>query len=179
MITLLRILHPDSLRWLGMRLTDLRRSALAAALAVLIILPVTFWALIFFQWLYLTFDLHTENTHPMLKLLRDFPNTLPAVIVSACVVAPLFEELIFRGCIQSAAGAMLEKHEVAGRWIAIAISSALFELVHGEPWMMPPLFVLSMGLGYAYERTGNLWVPIVTHAVFNAVSIVVFLISMR
>ena len=28
----------------------------------------------------------------------------------------------------------------------------------GPPlWMFPPIFLLAVGLGYAYERTGNLW----------------------
>jgi membrane protease YdiL (CAAX protease family) len=61
------------------------------------------------------------------------------------------------------------------RWAAVLITAVLFAAVHGEPAFMPPLFVLAVGLGYAYERTGNLWVPIFTHALFNSLQIVVFL----
>ena len=43
--------------------------------------------------------------------------------------------------------------------------------------MMPPLFVLAVCFGYVYERTGKLWVPIVMHALFNAVSITIALFT--
>ena len=43
------------------------------------------------------------------------------------------------------------------------------------PWMAPLIFVLSLCLGYAYERTGNLWVSIIIHAAFNTTSTVIFL----
>ena len=40
---------------------------------------------------------------------------------------------------------------------------------------MPPIFILSMCLGYAYERTKNLWTSIIVHASFNAASVAMFL----
>jgi hypothetical protein len=61
--------------------------------------------------------------------------------------------------------------ESRARWAGIIIASALFALAHGVFWMMPPLFLLAICLGYTYERTGNLWASIVMHASFNAVSI--------
>jgi membrane protease YdiL (CAAX protease family) len=61
------------------------------------------------------------------------------------------------------------------RWAAIIFTSLLFAMVHeagsGSRWMLPPLFLLSLCLGYAYERTGNLRVPIIMHAAFNALSV--------
>ncbi len=44
----------------------------------------------------------------------------------------------------------------------------------GVPWQaLPTLFVLSLALGYVYERTGWLWAPILVHALFNATNIAV------
>jgi membrane protease YdiL (CAAX protease family) len=60
------------------------------------------------------------------------------------------------------------------RWIAIFITSLIFAGVH-PMWMAPMIFILSLCLGYAYERTGNLWVNIVMHAIFNLSSTVIFL----
>ena len=40
---------------------------------------------------------------------------------------------------------------------------------------MPPLFVLAVGLGYVYERSGNLWMTVVAHALFNATQMALFL----
>jgi len=62
------------------------------------------------------------------------------------------------------------------RWVAILITSLAFAAVHGQLWLMPPIFFLSLCLGYAYERTGNLWVPMIVHACFNASSTVLFLL---
>ena len=60
------------------------------------------------------------------------------------------------------------------RWAAVVVTSALFALVHAA-WSAPPIFILSVGLGYAYERTGNLWVPITMHLLFNAIQTLFFL----
>ena len=59
-------------------------------------------------------------------------------------------------------------------WLAVAITSVLFAIVH-PLWTAPIIFFLSLVLGYVYERTGNLWVPIGLHAVFNATSTVHYL----
>ena len=54
-------------------------------------------------------------------------------------------------------------------WLAVIVTSALFALLH-PLWSSPIIFLLALGLGYAYERTGNLWVSIGMHAAFNSVS---------
>lgn len=59
-------------------------------------------------------------------------------------------------------------------WVAIVITSILFALVH-PLWTAPLIFALSLCLGYAYERTNNLWVSITMHALFNGVSTALFL----
>ncbi|WP_435017265.1 CPBP family intramembrane glutamic endopeptidase [Tundrisphaera sp. TA3] len=49
--------------------------------------------------------------------------------------------------------------------------SAVFALLHGPQWPAPvPLFVLSMGLGFLYQRTGSLVGPIALHMTFNGIS---------
>ncbi len=65
---------------------------------------------------------------------------------------------------------------ITQRWIAIITTSCLFAGVH-EMWTWPAIFVLSVCLGYAYERTGNLWVPIAIHLAFNSVSTALFLLQ--
>jgi len=85
-----------------------------------------------------------------------------ATVFSAVVMAPLSEELFFRGLLQS----MLRRY-TRNPWMAILITSAFFAVVH-RPWQdMPALFVLAVVLGYNYERCGRLYVPMLIHAVFN------------
>jgi hypothetical protein len=60
------------------------------------------------------------------------------------------------------------------RWAAVIATSLMFGFVH-EWWSVPPIAALSICLGYAYERTGNHWVPISMHLMFNASQTALFL----
>ena len=42
---------------------------------------------------------------------------------------------------------------------------------------LPALFVLSIGFGWIYEKTGRLWASIVMHVLFNAVNVVLAWVS--
>ncbi len=58
-------------------------------------------------------------------------------------------------------------------WVAIFITSLGFALLHPS-WSWPAIFVLAVGLGYLYERTGNLWAPIIVHLLFNSLQTIIF-----
>lgn len=89
------------------------------------------------------------------------------LVVLAVVIAPLIEEMLFRGLLQT-----LVRTHLESPWVAIVVTSVLFALVHGNPEHWPALFILSMGLGYAYEASGSLFRPIFMHALFNGAIIV-------
>jgi membrane protease YdiL (CAAX protease family) len=57
----------------------------------------------------------------------------------------------------------------------VVITSILFAIIH-PGWSAPIIFILSLGLGYAYERTGNLWVPLTIHLLFNSFQTAMFLL---
>jgi membrane protease YdiL (CAAX protease family) len=60
---------------------------------------------------------------------------------------------------------------LAGTGAAIALTSLIFAALHAPQWPAPiPLFLLSLGLGVVYQRTGGLIAPICMHAIFNAFS---------
>jgi membrane protease YdiL (CAAX protease family) len=105
-------------------------------------------------------------SHDTLRAIVDDPGSpwTWGLIAAVVVGAPVAEELAFRGFLQT--GVL----RATGRaWPAILISSAVFTLVHGlAPYAMATIFVLSVCLGVAYERTRSLAVPIVMHAAFNA-----------
>ena len=63
-------------------------------------------------------------------------------------------------------------------WTAIIITSAAFSAMHigsAAVYALPGLFVLSLGFGWARERTGRLAAPIVMHAAFNVGNLVLAL----
>jgi membrane protease YdiL (CAAX protease family) len=64
---------------------------------------------------------------------------------------------------------------------AIVLTSLFFALLHWQQWPAPiPLFLLAVGLGVVYQRTGSLIAPICMHAIFNAFStLMLFLVALQ
>ena len=95
---------------------------------------------------------------------------LVLVVVLAVVVAPVVEEVIFRGVLFRA---MSDRINLG---VALVLSSAIFALIHievlfSQPVALVGLFTVGLLLAVAYHLTGNLMVPILGHAVFNAISL--------
>lgn len=90
---------------------------------------------------------------------------LIAAIAVAALLAPVIEELFFRGFFYSALRARI------GVWPAILASGVLFALVHFNLWLFVPVALIGVILAYLYERTGSLGPPIVLHALNNLSSI--------
>lgn len=84
------------------------------------------------------------------------------ILLFAVIVAPLFEEVLFRGF---AYPALKQRWGVAA---ATVITSVVFALIHFHVPSMGPLFALSVGIGLSYEMTGSLLTPITIHILFNA-----------
>lgn len=94
---------------------------------------------------------------------------LGAFFLTAVVLAPLFEEILFRGTLLP----WLQQRFTSrlgpriGTGVALALSAVLFGLTHLEPGGLPTLILLGACLGWAYLRSGSLWVPILIHAGWN------------
>jgi membrane protease YdiL (CAAX protease family) len=91
------------------------------------------------------------------------------IVIFAIVVAPIFEEIFFRGF---AYPALKQRW---GPWAALMIVSAVFAAFHLHLPSFGPLFALAVGLGLSYELTGSLLAPITMHALFNATNVAVLL----
>lgn len=84
-----------------------------------------------------------------------------------CILAPLAEEVIFRGAVLRT---MLEHWEGNKRWTAITISALLFALAHMNPAQMPHAFLLGLLLGWLYERSRSLIPCVVLHCANNTIA---------
>jgi membrane protease YdiL (CAAX protease family) len=91
------------------------------------------------------------------------PSLLALLVVFAVVLAPVFEELLFRGYAYPAL-----KTRFGFPRACLLVSSA-FALTHFHGPSFLPLGVLAVGLTLAYELTGSLLTSIVMHAVFNGI----------
>jgi membrane protease YdiL (CAAX protease family) len=113
--------------------------------------------------------------HETLRVLTDPPRDGSFLVLAALAViaAPITEELLYRTVLQPAFR-VLGGHA----WLGIAMTSMLFAVMHigaVSPHALASLFVLSLGFGWAYEKTGRVIVPIVMHMLFNAGNIAVAL----
>ncbi len=79
------------------------------------------------------------------------------------VIAPVIEELIFRGLILHG----LRKNYNAVK--AVLVSALLFSLFHLNPWQMPATFVLGVLLGWIMIRTNSILLAILGHSLNNLI----------
>lgn len=81
--------------------------------------------------------------------------------VKVSVVAPIVEELIFRGLILQG----FRKNYNA--FVAVFISALLFALFHLNPWQFPATFIIGLILGWIVIRTNNIGLAIIGHSINN------------
>ena len=91
--------------------------------------------------------------------------SLPVMILSTVIVAPIVEEVVFRGLILS----RLKK--AMNVWVAIVISSLLFALMHGQPLWIVYAFLLGMLLAIIAEHFNTIGASIILHMAFNLVGV--------
>lgn len=99
-----------------------------------------------------------------------------AVLVLLVVVAPVTEELLFRGVLLS------RLRRAMSPWSAITVSAALFAGIHlidpDAAFVVPGLFVIGLVLGYQALLTGRIGLPIFTHAGVNLLAAVALLVDL-
>jgi len=109
---------------------------------------------------------YVAPNHATLAALEE--NGVPLWLVislwfGAACVAPVAEEFFFRGLLQT-----MLLGTLGSRWRAIVLTSIAFGMVHfPQPHAVPALIFLAIILGYAYERSGTIMVPVAIHALFN------------
>lgn len=118
--------------------------------------------------------------HDLLYDLRDAdsPGTRWIILGSAIILAPLFEEIVFRGMVHTV---MRRAIGPTHRWAAVFVAALIFTLIHLSVW--PPalagIFILGVVFSWLYERTGSLAPSFIVHAVFNAANCALVLLEAK
>lgn len=81
------------------------------------------------------------------------------------LLAPLAEEMVFRGAILRSLLQWNKRH-----WVGITLSALLFALVHGNPAQMPHALLAGLLLGWMFYRTGSIVPGVVFHWVNNTIA---------
>lgn len=104
------------------------------------------------------------NADRLTQQARYAPFTILFTLLAAVVVAPICEEVFFRGYLF---GGLLRGINV---WLATLISALLFTLVHGDIGSAVPLFIIGLILPILRWRTGSLWPGVALHSVNNLIA---------
>ena len=95
--------------------------------------------------------------------------TVLATFLTVALLAPVFEELMFRGFLLPWLVERLGNRLGAqrGRRLAVAVAGLAFGAMHLQPLGLPTLATLGIVLGFAFLRTGNLLSAILVHGLWN------------
>ena len=134
-------------------------SALAGWLMVTPVVMLTGWLLV-----RLLGD--PSGSNPLLELVlasRD-PLALALLAFTAVILAPLFEEIIFRGALLPVLARRL-----GSSW-GVLLSALLFAMAHISLGELAPLTVLGIGLALVRLSSGRLLPSVLMHGLWNAVT---------
>jgi len=108
----------------------------------------------------------------MVDMIRGSAEGARELVVLAIIVAPLLEEIIFRGFFWAGL------RRTRGPRFALVFTAVLFGIVHLDPpAAVLPMMAFGYFLGVLMERTGSLVACFVAHAAFNTLSIVTLQLS--
>jgi membrane protease YdiL (CAAX protease family) len=100
----------------------------------------------------------------MLAAIPQTPLNMATILFATVILAPIAEELVFRGMLQKSLSHRLPI------WAAIGISALIFSIMHGDLNSAPALFVIGGIFGLLYHLTGSLRLTIVAHLTNNLVA---------
>ena len=167
-------LFAKGLKGIGLDARTLRGDLPGAAVNLAAVMPLVYLGIVVVDLLGGFFKPDFEiKVHEALKELTGTSDPLMRLlmVVSLTVITPIFEEILFRGFVQSKLRGYMRS-----AWLGILITSVMFAVVHPlHHWLA--IFILSAGFGYAYERSGSLFRPIIMHVAFNTTSVVAALLS--
>lgn len=108
-------------------------------------------------------DVRSQIENPLEDLMVSHASLIVAVVL-ACVVAPIAEEMLFRGLLFG----WLRAHWPF--WPTALVTAALFGAAHGKAGALYALLAAMLGVGLALfrEHSGSLWGSISAHIANNA-----------
>ena len=150
--------------WLQWRWQPLSGACLTALVGWVKVTPLV----VFTGWFLVRLFGNPSGSNPLLELVlesRD-PLALSLLALTAVVLAPLFEEVIFRGTLLP----VLARR--TGSVTGVVLSGLLFGMAHISIGELAPLTVLGIGLALVRLSSGRLLPCVLMHALWNAVTFV-------
>ncbi len=156
----------ERMRWLGFRSTPL-----VPALGVIVVaLVIGLGGSLLYSQLIAYFHLPLKtNSDVLLEQGKAAPLTTLGLLAAAALVAPICEEVFFRGFVFTG---LLKRMSL---WPSVLLSAVIFGVAHADLGSLVPLFIIGLALAWARWRTDSIWPGIVVHALNNTAAAVFLL----
>lgn len=160
-------------RAFGLQARQRRSGARQAPLLYLAALPVVLAAALAWRAVLdgLAIPLAPQPLIELLQSGRLSPYAVLYISVLAVTVAPITEELLFRGLLLP----LLMRHY--GPVQAVTAVSLMFACIHFNAASIAPLFAIAAAFALGYLWTGSLLTPVLMHALFNGVNLLLLTLA--
>lgn len=160
------VYYHQSITALGLSAANLLANIILGLKRYLIILPIIVFAG-FVTNLISSYYWQTPEMQDVVRWVLEEKSffILISLIFFGTVIAPMIEEILFRGFLQPAL-----KNHLGGRY-AIVVTASLFAAVHMDIFAFLQIFILGMLLGYLYEKTQTLAASIFVHILHNSLTL--------
>ena len=152
----------------------LKKHGLTTQAFIVGVVSAVLW-IAFNKWIYQPFIMHFFAVPPYTEydFIRNKLSNLIISIIAAWIIGGFYEEIVFRGFIQTNVQDWFIKYKNSF-WIAGLFTSFLFGLYH---WQQGIFGIIPSFLGgllwtfllWRYKR--NLWYPIISHAVYDTIAL--------
>lgn len=156
----------DPVRWLGLSWRQWPWVMLVAP-ATVVCMWAIFAGLQGLGYMDLMDKLGVEKVQDTVAIFQKEKNVAVLILMgfTAAVVAPICEEVVFRGYLYPAV------KRFVGPWMSALCTALMFSAAHGSVSALIPLFVFGLALVALYEFTGSIWAPMAAHFLFNAATV--------
>ena len=162
--------YHQSIKALGLSLVSLSDNTKHGIKLYLVTLPSIVLAGFFINWISSYYGNATDMQAVVRWVLEEQSTfILVSLLLFGIIIAPIIEEIIFRGFFQPAL-----KNALGGRY-AIVAGASLFAAVHMDAFAFLQIFILGILLGYLYEKTKTLAASIVVHILHNSLTLIFLL----
>jgi membrane protease YdiL (CAAX protease family) len=151
------------------RWSDLWRGGIPGVLTQVVVIPLLYWPLL---------ELLDRSSNDLEGPARSLSDRVDGtgeallLVVLVGVLAPIFEELFYRGLVQRA----LLKRGLPP-YAAVGVTALVFGASHFQLLQLPGLVVAGLVFGVLAQRSGRLGPAITAHIGFNMVTVVALLAS--
>jgi membrane protease YdiL (CAAX protease family) len=152
----------------------LKRNGLTTHTLIVGILSALLW-IAFNKWVYHPFITHFFVVEPYTEydFIRNKLSNLIITLIAAWIIAGFYEEIVFRGFIQTTIREWLVKSRHSF-WLAGFLTSILFGLYHWQQGIfgiVPSFLAALLWTFLLWRYKGNLWYPIISHAIYDTIAL--------